>query len=249
MKIKKIVESCLDTGLRNSKSFRDYVNTRYTVRDGWVLVDARYLDGIHYSHNGIKFHLSNMLNSIEEVDTDYNFDDILPTDTVLDIGACIGGFSLQAAKRAKHVFAVEPLYSDYLKANIRLNGITNVTVIDEVGLGQNDGVEYIKCGARQKRIKTTSLTNIIKSIGGCDFLKMDCEGAEWHIKPHELSNVRRIEGEIHCFNNNHNLEDFKIMLSKTGFVYTENRQGRHMLIHACIIISGKQDCDGGELIK
>jgi hypothetical protein len=33
--------------------------------------------------------------------------------------------------------------------------------------------------------------------GGCDFLKCDCEGAEWLINPCELQNVRRIEMEIH----------------------------------------------------
>ena len=34
-------------------------------------------------------------------------------------------------------------------------------------------------------------------IGGCDFLKCDCEGAEWSIRPEDLDGVRRIEMELH----------------------------------------------------
>jgi len=30
-----------------------------------------------------------------------------------------------------------------------------------------------------------------------DFLKMDCEGAEWFIEPEELKGIRRIEAEVH----------------------------------------------------
>jgi hypothetical protein len=33
--------------------------------------------------------------------------------------------------------------------------------------------------------------------GGCDFLKCDCEGAEWLIRPADLAGVRRIEMELH----------------------------------------------------
>ncbi|HNB04239.1 MAG TPA: FkbM family methyltransferase, partial [Methanoregulaceae archaeon] len=33
--------------------------------------------------------------------------------------------------------------------------------------------------------------------GGCDFLKCDCEGAEWKIRPVDLEGIRRIEMELH----------------------------------------------------
>ncbi|HUW85261.1 MAG TPA: FkbM family methyltransferase, partial [Methanoregula sp.] len=38
---------------------------------------------------------------------------------------------------------------------------------------------------------------IIEMAGGCDFLKCDCEGAEWHIVPEDLTGIRRIEMELH----------------------------------------------------
>jgi hypothetical protein len=33
--------------------------------------------------------------------------------------------------------------------------------------------------------------------GGCDFLKCDCEGAEWLIRPRDLDRIKRIEMELH----------------------------------------------------
>jgi len=56
--------------------------------------------------------------------------------------------------------------------------------------------------------------------GHVDFLKMDCEGAEWCITPDELKGIRRIEAEIHNFDGTHNLLDFVDMLSNNGYKYT-----------------------------
>ena len=38
---------------------------------------------------------------------------------------------------------------------------------------------------------------IIEIAGGCDFLKSDCEGAEWQIVPEDLNGIRHIEMELH----------------------------------------------------
>ena len=99
--IKKIIERCLDEGLRYSTSFRDYVNYRYS-REDRPAIDKRYLSGLYYSHDGIKFYLTDHLPTIDDV-CSYKFDDIRSSDIVLDIGANIGAFALHAAKKAKHV--------------------------------------------------------------------------------------------------------------------------------------------------
>jgi len=44
---------------------------------------------------------------------------------------------------------------------------------------------------------TFPLKQIISMAGGCDFLKCDCEGAEWLIEPTDFASVRRIEMELH----------------------------------------------------
>lgn len=241
----KIVERGLDEIFFRSKSFQGYVHMRYSVPSDYVLVDTQYLAGVYHMYDGLKFHMNNMLHTLKEARTSYRLDNIKPSDTVLDIGACIGGFALQAAKRSKHVYAIEPLYADYLRDNITLNGIKNITVIDSIGLG-NGRSTNIKFGARHKTITTHSLSDIIHSIGGCDVIKMDCEGAEWYIDPDELKGVRCIEGEIHSYDRNRNhsreLNDFKKILDAASFLYTYEIRGEHMIIHATSHTSAHHRC-------
>ena len=44
---------------------------------------------------------------------------------------------------------------------------------------------------------TFTLRQIIGMAGGCDFLKCDCEGGEWLMRPEDLGGIRRIEMELH----------------------------------------------------
>ena len=44
---------------------------------------------------------------------------------------------------------------------------------------------------------TFTLQGLCAIAGGCDFLKCDCEGAEWGIDPADLAGIRRIEMELH----------------------------------------------------
>lgn len=122
--------------------------------------------------------------------------DMRLTDTVIDIGACIGGFTIPAAMTAQHVYAIEPLYADELQKNIILNNLEDrITVID-AGLGCGDPVT-VRYGDREKTIKTMTFSELREIGGRCDFLKCDCEGAEWTIHPKDLNGIRRIELEIH----------------------------------------------------
>lgn len=178
------------------------------------------LRNIHYSYAGLKFTIYPVLMqyTLIEVTREYHFDDIRKSDIVLDIGANIGAFSLLASKKAKHVYAVEPLYADILRENIRINNINNITVM-ELGLG--DGTKQkVAFGLRQKTIETIPLTKILQITGPCDFLKIDCEGCEWNINNSmELNGIRRIEAEIHNFDGKHPHYLFKSLLEDAGFEY------------------------------
>ena len=57
--------------------------------------------------------------------------EILPNDTVLEIGAHIGTFTILASKKAKKVYSFEPYPENFnlLKENLALNKITNVAPI------------------------------------------------------------------------------------------------------------------------
>jgi len=68
---------------------------------------------------------------------------IHPQDTVLDIGANIGAFTVALATSARSVHAFEPIptNADQLEKNIRLNHLTNV-VVHRVGLADAAGRLY-----------------------------------------------------------------------------------------------------------
>ena len=125
---------------------------------------------------------------------DYYFDDIRKDDVVVDIGANAGAFCIRASRFSDHVIAVEPLIPDILSKNIALNK-SRVAVL-ELALGDGS-IKMVEWDGIQKTIRTNTLDSIIDRAGGCDFLKCDCEGAEWLIRPGDLDGIRRIEMEIH----------------------------------------------------
>lgn len=147
------------------------------------------------SKNGFKYVPSNQLLTISQAGSDYYFQDIVKEDRVIDIGACIGGFTLPASRSSRSVIAIEPTTPDVLTQNLKLNGISNVKVID--GALGDGGEITIDWNFKKYNKKTTPLSEFIDISGGCDFLKCDCEGGEWGIRIQELNSIRRIEMEIH----------------------------------------------------
>ena len=136
------------------------------------------------------------LENLYQVNLEYRYEDLKPDDIVLDLGANIGAFSLRAAQKCKHVYAVEPLYTEELNANIALNNLQGkMTVIPYgVGMGKNIPIRYQN---REKLIQTYPLSEILKMTGKVTFLKCDIEGAEWSIRPEDLNGIRRMEFEVH----------------------------------------------------
>lgn len=162
-----------------------------------------------------KFYLDDMV-KVTNID-EYCLDDLRPDDVVMDIGACIGSFSLKVHNKVKRVYAFEPIMSHRLKNNIKLNNAWN---IDVISWGIGEGYEIIKWAGYEKRVITLPLPSMIRRCGGqVDFLKLDCEGAEYCIKPEELKKIRRIEAEVHK-TKNHDPNDFLITLYEAGFDYT-----------------------------
>jgi FkbM family methyltransferase len=125
---------------------------------------------------------------------EYCIGDIRPDDVVVDIGANIGAFCLRAARIARRVTAVEPVACSLLRENIRLNGADVRVIEGALGDGKPNEICWDECTVISQ---TYPLRAIREIAGGCDFLKCDCEGAEWLINPEELSGIRRIEMELH----------------------------------------------------
>ena len=125
---------------------------------------------------------------------EYRFHDIRPDDRVLDIGANVGAFCIRASRFSKNIVAVEPVTASLLRENIRMNNAEVRVIEGALGDGMPHTISWDDCGILSP---TYPLRAIIGMAGGCDFLKCDCEGAEWQIIPQDLSGIRRIEMELH----------------------------------------------------
>jgi len=201
--------------LYKTKNLQQWINNRYYSETEFIIKKGSHIVEV----SGIKFYLDDMFNTIDSVNTEYNFDDLRPTDNVLDIGACIGAFSLKVAPFVNHVFAIEPTMTDRLRKNIKLNNAKNITIFERA-LGDGKIVDINWMGTK-KHLYSSTLTDL-KNLCGCeiDWIKCDCEGGEWFIKPEELNGVRRFEAEIHEFKNMPKLNEFLPILDKSGFEYT-----------------------------
>ncbi len=149
---------------------------------------------LYTTADNVAFHLRETpFRQIFEV-PEYRFSDIWPGDRVLDIGANVGAFCIRAARISGHVTAVEPVTARILEENIRLNNVSVAVIAGALGDGRPAGIAWDGCRVTSPTYTLRSLTGM---AGGCDFLKCDCEGAEWSIDPADLGTVRRIEMELH----------------------------------------------------
>lgn len=148
-------------------------------------------------------------------------------DVVFDIGTHIGSFSLFAAKHASEgkVFSFEPLPINFemFKKNISLNKIKNITPINAAvsfksgsqklflyeGTHTGSSSLYVRNSDKFVKIKTVTLANMFKkyNIKRVNFMKIDCEGAEYDILfnlPKDIFNkIDKISMEYHDHINEH----------------------------------------------
>ena len=117
-------------------------------------------------------------------------------DFVIDIGAHIGSFSIYAASLGAKVLAFEPatVNFDLLRVNIELNnslvdiqklgimdtGGEKTLIIREINFG---GTSFFNTAGPSEIVQTVTLKEVFdtENIERCDFLKIDCEGAELNI--------------------------------------------------------------------
>jgi FkbM family methyltransferase len=131
---------------------------------------------------------------------------ILPGDTVIDVGANIGCFSLLASKMVGptgRVIAIEPEESTFhqLARNIALNHADNIQA-HRLALGGQEGSVTLHCSEQSslfssvipskgaasgkdttQLVKMTTLNKLLSDsqVQRCNYLKVDCEGAEYDI--------------------------------------------------------------------
>ena len=154
------------------------------------------LEGLVLEYKGIKFY-PDVLNypRMFEAGDRYRVERVSSTDIVLDLGANIGSFTLPAAKVAKKVIAVEPLFPMYLINNAKLNNLENVVVY---GLAVNIIDSNIEVDCQEYRKVVERLPNLSELfIPKPTFLRMDIGGMEWNLPPNICEGIRDLEIEFH----------------------------------------------------
>jgi FkbM family methyltransferase len=162
---------------------------------------------------------------------DYPIDSIESGDVVLDLGACIGAFSLPASRRGKKIYAVEPVkpLRDLLEKNIRLNGIGNIEVMP-FAIGSSSGRGKVSFEGVASSCEYISSEELISRVGKVDVLKLDCEGAEWTLDFDLFRNCRLIFGELHYhIVGSRRWKGLSKWFDSNGFFYEHRFSGRGKL--------------------
>jgi FkbM family methyltransferase len=169
-------------------------------------------------------------------------------DLVLDIGAHIGTYSLQLSQQITMglIHAFEPCLEtfDYLEKNVTGNGVKNIkmhkiALSDNVGNTKlyydiengNWGHSIVKnFSPAGEIVGTTTLSNFfeVNNIQNCDFIKFNCEGAEFKILlSTPISVLKKIKKMLVLYHmdlsSDHTVEDLISHLKGADF-YTEIRQ-------------------------
>ena len=178
-------------------------------------------------------------------------------DVVIDVGAHVGYFTLNASEKAKKgkIFAFEPNSESFnmLQENIEINKIKNAIVVNAGVLDRSGKAElflsddysignsmFLEKSDKKEIVNVMSLEEIVKTyhIDKIDFLKLDCEGAEFDIilklTDELLKKITRISAEIHQSLENHSIKELEEFLSSKGYVVKsikllDSNQNLHML--------------------
>ena len=191
---------------------------------------------------------------VDQIYTPEGFD-VGEDDVVVDVGAHIGVFSVFAAKKARkgRVYAFEPLPENFrlLKENIKRNNASNIVAANTALSSkkgerkfyvdpENSGGHSFYPAEKSKEItvRTDTLENFLadNKVTRIDFLKMDCEGAEYDILfslPRKaLGKIGKISMEYHDIGEGKNGKSMLDFLESNGFRATIRENGEIGLIHA-----------------
>lgn len=163
---------------------------------------------------------------------------VAPGEIVLDVGACIGEFTVPAARRAGEVVAIEPNPENqwWLQRNIVENKLGNVHVIGKAAWSyrkalrlhlskENIGGHSVigERGGGNIVVQADTLDNIVSDLGieKVDFVKMDIEGAEVQAlegAKKVLTTAKKIAMETHLgINNEKTTPKVQFILKNYGF--------------------------------
>ncbi len=234
------VANVTKTALRAPLVFRNWIYflwSRFSDREGILVL-----------RNGLRFWIrphSSDRSSITEVLVLGSYSEVPEGSVVLDVGANIGAFSVAAGRRAAVVYALEPVGANFeiLRRNIELNQAGNV-VAERLAMSSENGecemsvagvyssIHFRRANTKLEKVRTVTLESFLdeRGITQLDYLKMDCEGAEWDIilksPPDVLARIKHIEMEFHNINEKTDPRFLQEHLSLAGFHSTASSGDR-----------------------
>jgi len=198
--------------------------------------------------DGTRYALHSLLDAwiIKETNLDRNYEKygakIEDGWNVVDIGAALGDFTIFAARCTPHgrVFAYEPAPGSValLERNLALNRVSNVQVFPyavsayagtlTLDVSGNEAVQYRTAGDASTNgprvtVQSVPLADALAMLprGVCDFLKIDCEGAEYDILLNlddtVMWKIKRICLEYHLFVTQYSQLDLMDFFEKRGW--------------------------------
>jgi FkbM family methyltransferase len=226
----RIIQVCQDW----PKWFREYLQD---LNDGGMdSYQMRCGVNLYTRHNRSDFHMIDEIWAYRQYD--YFGYRVAPGDVVVDIGANIGTFSVYAAAAcgASRVVSFEPFADNYriLCKNVDQNKLHMVTCVNRAVAGtagtrtlrlnaSDSGSHSLVSGALERAVEVDcyTLEDVFQrfSLTKIDYLKMDCEGAEYEILENatsRLQQIGRISMETHV-TSDRTEEDLRILLSSHGF--------------------------------
>jgi FkbM family methyltransferase len=241
----------------NFAAFRYYIHSFISILRGFYhpyqvlgsLLDISGNSGksgtVKLKNSGVTFCIRNGMDvwSIKEsfLDDFYRLNEtsLEELNVILDIGAGIGEFAIQAGSKCPHsiIYGFEPFPESFsmFQKNIEANELMNIYPVEAavssipgnlmMDTSSGNPLQYSAQISSQTGIpvETTLLLNFIKQhdIDKVDLLKMDCEGGEFAIllplSYQELSKFRRIVMEYHDSITSHHHDELVTHLKNGGF--------------------------------
>ena len=197
--------------------------------------------------NGLRFHVRTPMDIwvLKEACIEHQYEGasvaIEDNWNILDVGAGLGDFAVSVAKEHPHstIYAYEPFPESYelLLENVRLNQIQNVKPFPQAIGAQSGSMQLhaVSAEAVQQstvapvtdgqaiQVQSIALDEVLVSLklARIDYLKMDCEGAEYGVffnaSPATLKKIDRICLEYHDGVTTHSHDDLVRFFELNGF--------------------------------
>jgi FkbM family methyltransferase len=169
----------------------------FTSIISWIPMPMAHPHGVNIHQNlCMVLHGPDYNQPFEEVTTELIQKEVLPGQTVFDIGAHVGYYTCLLAKQVGptgRVFAFEPGKHNLrmLRKNVRANNLTNVTIVPAAVSDTEGSAQFFEHGAQSSighkqlstltstgDVRTITLDTFLPDVAQVDFIKMDIEGSE-----------------------------------------------------------------------